>query len=283
MRACLASGGYAGCTFLISNPCDTPSDTRTRCGVATLGTATGVELIIPPITPPIWPPGIPPGTPPTTPAPAISGGGASSSLIIWTFCGILVGVRSWPFTRSLWICLTTLTGVAAGGGGGGGGGGGATRKVMSCCFGSASVKISGNSTSTPTSSACTMNEIVVVAPRFVFSRPPDSIRLSSNIGFSLQPTLRKLRHHTSALCSQATPLNATRLPPAPGQLQSLNDLLKSTTYSQRSCCPSVAQVLSGLQLFERPGTMSFRFSPRGGRLHLNVGFRLGALARIYRH
>jgi hypothetical protein len=31
-----------------------------------------------------------------------------------------------------------------------------------------------------------MNEIVVVAPRFVFSRPPDSIRLSSNIGFSVQ-------------------------------------------------------------------------------------------------
>src|SRR5438270_2025559 len=85
IRVCRASGGYAGCTFLISRPCDTPSETRTRCGVATFGTATGVELIMPPITPPIWPPGTPPGTPPTTPPDAISGGGDSSSLIIWTF------------------------------------------------------------------------------------------------------------------------------------------------------------------------------------------------------
>src|SRR5262250_801680 len=87
---------------------------------------------------------------------------------------------------SLWICFTTLIGAAAGGGGGGGGGGGATRNVINCCLGNASVKINGSSTSTPTSSACKTNEIVVVAPRLVFSRPPDSIRLSSNIGFSVQ-------------------------------------------------------------------------------------------------
>src|SRR5215469_11581921 len=202
MRAWRASGGYDGWTFLISNPCETPSDTRTRCGVATLGTATGVELIIPPITPPIWPPGTPPGTPPTTPPVDISGGGASSSLIIWTFCGIFVGVRSWPFTRSLWICFTILTGAAAGGGGGGGGGGGATKKVISCCLGSASVKISGIRTRTPTNSACRTKETAVVAPRFVFSLPPDSIRLSSNIGFSLQRTLPIVRHHAFLLCSQ---------------------------------------------------------------------------------
>src|ERR1700751_5373601 len=158
--------------------------------------------MIPPITPPIWPPGIPPGTPPTTPPVDISGGGASSSLIIWTFCGIFVGVRSWPLTRSLWICFTILTGAAAGGGGGGGGGGGATRTVISCCLGSASVKTSGIKTSTPINSSCKMNEIVVVAPRFVLSLPPDSIRLSSNIGFSLQRTLPILRHQTFLLCSQ---------------------------------------------------------------------------------
>ena len=94
--------------------------------------------MIPPITPPNEPPGTPPGTPPITPA-VVIGGGAASSLIIATFSGILVGVRSWPFIISVWTTLTTLTGMAAGGGGGGGGGGGATRKVINCCLGSASV------------------------------------------------------------------------------------------------------------------------------------------------
>src|SRR5579864_9039187 len=103
---------------------------------------------------------------------------------------------------SVCTTLTALTGAAAGGGGGGGGGGGATRNVISCCLGSASVNISGNSTRTPTSSACKTKEMVVVAPRFVFNRPPDSIRLSSNIGFSVQPTLRILRHRAFRLCSQ---------------------------------------------------------------------------------
>ena len=62
------------------------------------------------MTPPMEPPGTPPGTPPTTPADAMAGGGASSSLIICTFLGILVGVRSSPLTISVWICFTTLTG-----------------------------------------------------------------------------------------------------------------------------------------------------------------------------
>src|SRR5271163_524525 len=114
------------------------------------GTATGVELIMPPITPPICPPGTPPGTPPTTPLAAITGGGASSSLIIWIFCGILVGVRNCPFTMSVCTCLTTCT-TAAGGGGGGGGGGGATRNVINCVLGRASVNSSGINTRIPTS------------------------------------------------------------------------------------------------------------------------------------
>src|SRR5579862_8003913 len=118
----------------MSKPVETPDDTRTRCGVATFGTATLVELKMLPITPPAEPPGTPPGTPPLTPP---RSGGASSSLIISIFCGILVGVRNWPLITSLWI-FTTL-GAAAGGGGGGGGGGGATRKVINCVFGSASV------------------------------------------------------------------------------------------------------------------------------------------------
>src|SRR5438477_10392672 len=137
-RAVRASGGYVGLTFLITSPAVTPCDTRTRC-TATFGTAIGVELMIPPITPPIWPPGTPPGTPPTTPADAITGGGASSSLIISTFLGILVGVRNAPLTMSVCTTLTTRCGTAAGGGGGGGGGGGATRNVINCCFGRASV------------------------------------------------------------------------------------------------------------------------------------------------
>src|SRR5579872_7500111 len=133
-----------------------------------------------PMTPPIEPPGTPPGTPPTTPAEAMTGGGASSSLIISTFLGILVGVRSSPFTMSVCTTLTTFT-TAAAGGGGGGGGGGATRRNMVVPLGKASVKISGTSTMTPMIMNSIPNETNDVQPRFVFSLPPDSIRLSSNI------------------------------------------------------------------------------------------------------
>src|SRR5205085_11724036 len=122
---------------------------------------------------------IPPGTPPTTPADA-TGGGASSSLIICIFSGILVGVRNCPLTISVCTCFTILTGAAAGGGGGGGGGG-ATRNVINCVLGKASVNSSGSNTRTPISATCNTNEKTVVAPRFVLSLPPDSIRLSSNI------------------------------------------------------------------------------------------------------
>src|SRR5215467_1706875 len=166
-------------------PWVTPCETRTRCGVAAFGTATGVELIMPPITPPICPPGTPPGTPPTTPPAAIVGGGVSSSLIICTFSGILVGVRSCPFMMSLCTVFTTLTGAAAGGGGGGGGGGGATKKVINCCLGRASVNRSGINTRIITRNICKMNDSIVVHPRFVFNLPPDSRRLSSNIGYLL--------------------------------------------------------------------------------------------------
>ena len=63
----------------------------------------------------------------------------------------------------------------------GGGGGGATRNVISCCLGSASVKIRGIRTMTPIRPISRMIAKVVVRPRFVFSLPPDSRRLSSNI------------------------------------------------------------------------------------------------------
>src|SRR5208283_934045 len=180
-RACRARGGYIGCTLWINNPCETPWETRTRCGVAALGTTVGVLPITLPSTPPMAPPGTPPGTPPTTPTAPVGGG--SSSLIISIFFGIAVGVRNWPLSNSVWgfvIC----TGTAAGGGGGGGGGGGATRNVISCCLGSASVKINGNNTRTPINKICSTNEMAVVAPRFVLSLPPDSTRLSSNMACS---------------------------------------------------------------------------------------------------
>src|SRR5581483_4987154 len=146
--------------------------------------------------------GTPPGTPPTTPPAAMLGGGASSSLIICTFSGIFVGVRSCPFCNSLWT-LTTLIGAAAGGGGGGGGGGGATRNVISCCFGRASVNKSGISTRIPMRTTWMRNDTVVVTPRFDLSLPPDSMRLSSNIGNLLHGTLRILRHRLVGLCSQS--------------------------------------------------------------------------------
>src|SRR6185437_1090001 len=115
------------------------------------------------------------------PADAITGGGASSSLIISTFLGILVGVRSSPLMMSVCTTFTTRCGTAAGGGGGGGGGGGATRKVINCCFGRASVYSSGSNTRMPTRQICSTNDKVVVTPRLVLNLPPDSIRLSSNM------------------------------------------------------------------------------------------------------
>src|SRR6202034_2153011 len=124
-------------TFRTKSPDWTPDETRTRCGVAIFGTATGVELSTLPMTPPMEPPGTPPGTPPTTPVEAMTGGGASSSLIISIFLGILVGVRNSPLTMSVWMTLTILTGAAAGGGGGGGGGG-ATNMNMVVPLGKAS-------------------------------------------------------------------------------------------------------------------------------------------------
>jgi len=63
-------------------------------------------------------------------------GGGASSLIICTFAGILVGVRSCPpDSRSLSICFMILATCWAAGGGGGGGGG-ATRNVNNCDLGS---------------------------------------------------------------------------------------------------------------------------------------------------
>src|SRR5271166_3530393 len=113
---------------------------------------------MPPITPPSCPPGMPPGTPPTTPPPPGIGGGASSSLIICTFCGILVGVRSWPpESKSLSICFMILAACCAGGGGGGGGGG-AIKKVSNCDLGSSWVKYNGNRRRTPINKHCKKND-----------------------------------------------------------------------------------------------------------------------------
>src|ERR1700756_421135 len=84
---------------------------------------------------------------------------------------------------SVWMTFTILTGAAAGGGGGGGGGG-ATRNPNCTDLGKASVKINGIRTITPMIMNWIRNETMDVHPRFVFSLPPDSIRLSSNMEFS---------------------------------------------------------------------------------------------------
>src|SRR5579863_9075224 len=158
-----------------------------------------VLLTIPLITPFIEPPGTPPGTPPTTPE--VIGGGASSSLIISTFLGILVGVRSCPFTMSVCTCLTICTSA---GGGGGGGGGGATSAIINCALGKASVNSSGIRTMKPIIPTCTKKENIVVAPLLVFNFPPDSIKLSSNI--NLPPATQSyisFRHQPSPICSHS--------------------------------------------------------------------------------
>src|SRR5258706_3159509 len=131
MRAARAMGGYCGVTLLISKPVATPEDTRIFWGVATLGGGVFMALNTLPITPPGTPPATPPGTPML-----VEGAGVSSSTILTTLLGILVGVRSAPSTILLCTCLIT---TVAGGGGGGGGGGGATRKVVRDARGSASV------------------------------------------------------------------------------------------------------------------------------------------------
>src|SRR5258708_21600517 len=102
--------------------------------------------MIPAIPPPLWPPGIPPGPPPTTPPIVATGGGASSSLIIRTFDGILLGVRSLPFA----ILLVTFTTFAADGvDAAGGGGGAASTRLRNCCLGSTSVAHNGSTSRRP--------------------------------------------------------------------------------------------------------------------------------------
>ena len=82
-----------GLTWWISNPCETPCDTRTRCGVAALGTAAGTLLIAAQHTTH--------GATRNAARDAADdtghtrrGGGGSSSLIICNFLGMAVGVRS---------------------------------------------------------------------------------------------------------------------------------------------------------------------------------------------
>src|SRR5580698_6117316 len=75
--------------------------------------------------------------------------------------------------------------MAAGGGGGGGGGGAVMTMPSNCALGNASVNRSGIRTITPMSAASSKNAKPLVRPRLVFSLPPDSIRLSSNISVLL--------------------------------------------------------------------------------------------------
>src|SRR5208283_1866471 len=216
-RATLASGGYAGSIFRISIPLVTPCETRIRCGMTgcSLGTTFKLEvaLTIPPITPPNCPPGIPPGTPPTTPPPPI-GGGASSSLIICTFCGIFEGVRSPPLeSNSLSICFMIRLAACAGGGGGGGGGG-ATRKVNNCDFGSSCVKYSGRRIRTPITRHCKVNENSVVQVCLPFC-PSYPSRQSENKGRTGASVInRRCISSADAACSRISGLLVASRSPA---------------------------------------------------------------------
>src|SRR5271170_7693262 len=136
MRACLASGGYVGVTFLIRLAACTWPPTRIREGVTGFtsftaggGAADGIPPMMPPITPPA-PPGTPPGTPPTTPPAPDIGGGRSSSLITAIFLGISFGAINLPASNCRGATLTIF------GAAGGGGGGGAVRNVVNDAFGS---------------------------------------------------------------------------------------------------------------------------------------------------
>src|SRR5260370_5479072 len=137
--------------------------------------------MIPPITPSSCPPGIPPGTPPTTPPVIATGGGASSSLIIWTLDGILLGVRSRPFAILL-VTFTTFAadGVDAAGGGGGGGGGGASRRVTNCCLGSTSVNHNGSKSRRPIRNNCKTNDRRVDHVLLLRCATLESSRVTSN-------------------------------------------------------------------------------------------------------
>src|ERR1700756_52799 len=187
-----------GSTRWISKPLITPGETRTRCTGAGLGLNKAgaearleVEPMIPPITPSNCPPGIPPGTPPTTP-PVIVGGGTSSSLIIWTFAGILLGARSRPYAMLL-ATFTTLgrDAVDAAGGGGGGGGGGTISKVTNCSLGSTSVNHNGSKSKKPITRHCKINEKTV--DHVLLLRPTvESSKLSSNRAFSRAAEARGL-------------------------------------------------------------------------------------------
>src|ERR1039457_432384 len=60
------------------------------------GAAVGTEPMMPPSTPPIVPPATPPGTPPTTPDTPEVGGGSSSSLMVATSLGMILGAINLP-------------------------------------------------------------------------------------------------------------------------------------------------------------------------------------------
>src|ERR1700730_11192724 len=84
-------------------------------------TGFGTEPMMPPSTPPGVPPATPPGIPPTTPTAPEETGGSSSSLMVATSLGTLLGAMSLPASNCRGITFTILTGAAAAGGGGGGG------------------------------------------------------------------------------------------------------------------------------------------------------------------
>src|SRR5258708_32181549 len=73
------------------------------------------------------------------------------------------------------------------------------------------------------SPTCSRNDRMVVLHRLVLSLLPDSIKLSSNMGFSYTKTLRQLRHRHHPLCSLSLAAHTRANPLEPCLCGQVND------------------------------------------------------------
>jgi hypothetical protein len=133
-----------------------------------------------------------PGTPPTTLLGTATGGGASSSFIILTLVGILLGVRSSPFV----ISLMTFTTLAAGAAGACGAGVVVAFLETCCCLGSTSVNHNGIRIRKLRNPHCSSNEISFANVLRLRCPLLASSRLSSNRAFSPPRKQRRQRLRT---------------------------------------------------------------------------------------
>jgi hypothetical protein len=117
MWVCLASGGYAGSTRLVSRGSRTLPPARMGAfGPPLLGAGATTVVCTPPITPPLTPPmdspATAPGTPPTAP-PSSKSGGSGASLMSAIFVGTTVAAINFPAfskTRCTGAAFTAVRG-----------------------------------------------------------------------------------------------------------------------------------------------------------------------------